>query len=97
MDINTVTRSIMFGDWTNKEINDMIEAIKYARTRLATQTKNSISVGSAVKFTDRSGKTYQGTVTKIMQKNAVVKTMYGNYRVPANMLEQAVGIGEVAA
>lgn len=90
LSINDINTAIMFGDWTNDNINSMIAAIKYARNQLGKNAKRSLVIGDAVRFVGRSGRSYNGSITKIMQKNCVVRTTCGtSYRVPANMLEKA--------
>lgn len=71
---------------SNEDLNQLIEAIKYRRSQLAKRTTAAITNGSKVSFTGRNGLTIYGTVTKVMQKNVIVNTNRGNYRVPANML-----------
>ena len=87
--INDVNTAIMYGDWTNDQINSMVAAVKYARSRLGQQAKRELAVGDAVKCVSRVGYAYSGMVTKIMKKNCLVRTQNTVYRVPANMLEKA--------
>jgi hypothetical protein len=89
-DIQQVNRAIMFGKWTNIELESMIDAIKFARAGLAKQNKRAFRPGDAVKFTsNRNGLTYTGTVNKVKIKFILVKTNAGLFNVPANMLEAA--------
>lgn len=74
------------GHATDDEIRCMIEAIKMRRAWLTRQNIRAIVTGDKVSFTGRNGLTLTGTVTKVMQKNVIVNTPRGNYRVPANML-----------
>lgn len=86
--IQQLNSAIMFGNWTNTEIESMISAIKFARTQIAKQQARALRVGDAVKFTsNRNGRTYQGTVDKIKIKYILVNTPQGRYNVPASMLE----------
>lgn len=88
MNIAAINQSIMQGTWTNEDIESMIGAVKYARSRLAQRAKRSMSVGSLVQFTSsRSGRVVQGNVRKIAIKYVTVDTPEGAWRVPANMLE----------
>ena len=50
-DIQQVNHAIMFGQWTNIEIQSMVDAIKFARANLARQNKRAFKVGDTVKFT----------------------------------------------
>ena len=80
---------------SDKDLHGLVEAIKMRRTQLSRQNVRSFVPGSAVKFqSNRTGQVFEGTVTKVMQKNVLVKTTFGSvYRVPANMLQPALGIG----
>jgi len=88
MDIKQVNSAIMFGDWTNVELNSMIDAVKWNRAQLAKQIKYTIKQGTYVKFTSgKTGMVVSGEVEKVAVKYATVKTLGGRYRVPMNMLE----------
>ena len=87
MEINT---EILQGGFTNEQLNSITDAVRFARARLADQTKRTLRVGSQVKFTsNRNGSVYKGTLESIKIKNAIVATQMGRYRVPMNMLEAA--------
>ena len=87
MDIKQVNSAIMFGDWTNVELQSIIDAVKWNRANLAKQIKRSISVGDNVEFTSsKTGRLTRGHVTKIAIKYVTVNTGMGMWRVPANML-----------
>ena len=75
------------GSATDDELRNIIEAIKMRRAWLTRQNIRAIVTGDKVSFTGRNGLTLTGTVTKVMQKNVIVNTSRGNYRVPANMLQ----------
>ena len=88
--IQQINKAIMFGTWTNTELSSMIDAVKWARTQLTKDVKNSIKPGQMVKFTSsKTGKTLVGDVTKIAIKYVTVRTPQGLWKVPANMLEAA--------
>ena len=90
MTIQEINNEIAFGTWSNDQLNSMIDAVKYARTRLAQRSKSSLAVGKMVKFTsNKTGRTMVGDVTKIAIKYVTVRTPAGLWRVPANMLEAA--------
>ena len=88
MDIKQINTEIITGTWTNKDLESMIDAVKFARARLTQDTKRSLRIGATVKWTS-SKNPYgeQGTVQKIAQKYVTVNTGKGLWRVPANMLE----------
>jgi len=86
--IKDINSSIMFGSFTNEELNSIADAVKYARSQLGKTIKRSIATGDKVMFTStRNGMTYTGTVSKINIKYVIVNTPSGGFRVPANMLE----------
>lgn len=87
--IQEIKAAIISSNLSIDELNQVVEAVKYARTQLGRQVARSISVGSQVRFTGRDGRTFTGTVQGIKIKNAVVNTAQGNYRVPMSMLEAA--------
>ena len=87
MDITAVKSAIMLNGYTNAQLNEISEAIKYARSQLVHEVKRSIRVGDRVEFKDsRIGYTHSGSVLKINIKYVQVATSKGTYRVPANML-----------
>jgi len=87
MDINVLKTQIMLNGYSNDELNELGEAIKYARNQLGREVKRSMRVGDRVEFTDsRIGHVHQGSVIKINIKYVHVATPKGTYRVPANML-----------
>lgn len=90
MNIKEINSAIMFGTWSNTELNSMIDAVKFARASLAQQAKRALRLGSTVKFTStKTGQTLEGTVDKIAIKYVTVRTAQGLWRVPANMLSLA--------
>lgn len=90
MDILQVNSAIMFGDFTDVELNSIVDAVKFRRKVLVDRSKRSITIGSEVSFHSiKRGIQVHGTVTKIAHKYVTVKTMAGLWRVPANMLSVA--------
>jgi hypothetical protein len=90
MDINTINGAIMRGGYSNDDLNSIMDAVKYARSKLGRAKLRSFGVGDAVKFTsNRNGRVYQGVVEGVKIKNVIVNTAMGRFRVPANMLESA--------
>lgn len=88
--IQDVNSAIMFGDFTNDQLNSIIAAVKYRRAQMIKQNTRSFMLGDTVKFTsNRNGVTYTGTVNKIKIKYVLVRTNAGLFNVPANMLEAA--------
>jgi len=88
MNAKEIAHAISFNKWNNDDLNCFIDAVKYARSQLARQTKRNLMPGDTVKFTStRNGVTYTGTVNKVKIKYVLVRTNAGLYNVPANMLE----------
>ena len=87
MNVSQINTAIIQGTFTNEQLNSMIDAVKFARSRLAQQIKFTVRAGAEVKFTSsKNGMTYTGTVEKMAIKFATVKTAQGRWKVPANML-----------
>jgi hypothetical protein len=87
MNVSQINTALITGSFTNEQLTSVIDAVKFARGRLAQTTKVSLRIGSTVEFTStKTGITMQGHVTKIAIKYVTVKTNQGLWRVPANML-----------
>jgi len=88
--IQQINQAIMFGNFTNDELNSIGDAIKFSRSQIVNQNKREMRVGTLVKFTSsRTGMPVTGTVQKINRKFIIVREngkAFGNWRVPANML-----------
>ena len=88
MNIQQINTAIISGTWTNQDLESMIDAVKFARSRLATTMKFQVRAGTKVKFhSSKRNQTFEGTVTKMAQKYATIQTNSGLWKVPANMLE----------
>jgi hypothetical protein len=86
--IKEINQAIMFGSFTSAELISIGDAIKFNRAQLNKQVKQSVTLGTKVKFTsNRNGMTYTGTVRKIAIKFITVDTGQTLWKVPANMLE----------
>jgi hypothetical protein len=87
MNITQINTGILQGTFTNTELSSIIDAVKFARARLAQQTKRELMLGDNVNFTStKTGLNVTGVVIKIAIKYVTVKTVSGLWRVPANML-----------
>ena len=87
MTIRTVTQEIIAGNFTNDELGSIIEAVKFAKSRLQKSTIRGLRIGDPVTFTSsKTGQTVKGMVQKIAIKYVTVKTNIGLWKVPANML-----------
>jgi len=87
MNAEQIKFEIMGSKFTNDQLNEIIDAVKYARARITERNKRSLRMGDQVSFTSsKTGRVMQGTVEKIAIKFVTVKTNMGLWRVPANML-----------
>ncbi len=88
--IQEVNTSIMFSNFTNEQLNSIMDAVTYARAQLRKEKIRSFTRGDAVKFySTKRGITVTGTVSKVAIKYVTVSTTQGLWKVPANMLEAA--------
>lgn len=86
--INNVTQAIMFGNFSNEDLEAVSQAIRYRRAQLGKEVKRAMAPGVAVKFYHpKQGRDITGTVNRIKQKYILVDTTQGRYNVPANLLE----------
>jgi hypothetical protein len=89
-EIQQINSSIMFGSFSNDQLDSIIMAVKFARNQIAKQTKYTLVKGAKVKFTSsRTGQTVVGEVTEVKRKFAHVRSGMTNWRVPMNMLSAA--------
>jgi hypothetical protein len=90
-DISEINRAIISGNFTNDQLTSIIDAVKFARAQIMQKNKNTLTVGTKVKFTNsRNGMVITGDVQKINRKFVIVKTgPLNTWRVPANMLSAA--------
>jgi hypothetical protein len=87
MSIQTVNAEILAGNFTNEQLGSIIDAVKFARARLAEKNKRSLSLQSNVEFfSSKTGRPMRGFVKKIAIKYVTVDTGKGLWRVPASML-----------
>jgi phage gpG-like protein len=88
MDFSQIVNSINNTSLTNQQLDEIAQAVKYARAQLASRVSRSLSEGDTVQFrSNKNGRTISGTLESIKIKNAIVATPLGRYRVPMNMLE----------
>lgn len=93
MTFEQIHSAIVSGTFTNQQIRGLIQAVEYARERLAKQNIQSLAVGDTVSFvSSKTGDTEQGRITKIAVKNLHVKTASGHWRVPANMVSRVADL-----
>ena len=88
--IQQVNSQIMFGSFTNEQLDSILMAVKFRRGQLTKETKRALMLGDVVKFTHpRTGRTHHGSVVKINIKNIKVRDGITTWNVPANMLTVA--------
>jgi LysM repeat protein len=88
MDIKQINSAIMFGTFTNTELESIMSAVQYARAQLRAVKIRTFTKGDTVKFHSiKRGVTVTGTVTKVAIKYVTVKDGVTLWKVPANMLE----------
>lgn len=86
-DVRDILVSIQTSNLSNEDLNLIIDAVKFSRSRLSREIKGSLAVGDRVSFhSSKRGQTMQGTVKKVAIKYVTVDTGAGLWRVPANML-----------
>ena len=89
-EIQQINSAIMFGSFTNTELESIISAVQYAKAQLRKEKIRSFTKGDNVKFHSiKRGVTVTGTVTKVAIKYVTVKDGVTLWKVPANMLEAA--------
>ena len=88
--IQQVNSAIMFGEFSNTELDSIISAVQFAKASLRKHNIRQFAKGDTVKFhSTKRGVTVTGTVTKVAIKYVTVKDGAMLWRVPANMLEAA--------
>lgn len=88
LSIQEINRNIMYGTWTNDELNLIMSAVQCARSQLRQEKIRTFTKGDTVKFHSvKRGVTVTGVVTKVAIKYVTVKDGAMLWRVPANMLE----------
>jgi len=97
MNVKDINTAIVTGSFTNEQLSSIIDAVKFARSRLTQSIKFSLKIGDNVNFTSsKTGQNYTGVVMKVAIKYVTVKTITGLWRVPANMLTKVADEREYA-
>ena len=91
--IQQVNSAIMFGEFSNTELDSIISAVQFAKASLRKHNIRQFAKGDTVKFhSTKRGVTVTGTVTKVAIKYVTVRDnnpgsyTSGLWRVPASML-----------
>lgn len=86
--IADIRSALIGGNFTNDELEQVAQALRFARTQIGRQTIRSLRTGDTVKFTSpKTGVTFRGTVDKVKIKYILVATPQGRYNVPASLVE----------
>ena len=86
--IQDVNSAIMFGDFTNEQLNSIITAVKYRRGQITKDKVRSFWNGDNVKFVHpKTGRVHFGVVSKVKIKFVSVREGSINWNVPATLLE----------
>ena len=91
--MNTVLTAVKAIHKANRdELNQIIAAVKLQQTFLAKQNARAFTVGEAVSFKDKQGRTVVGTVRKVNIKTVLVDSpSQGRWKVTASMLRSLEG------
>ena len=91
MNIQAINTAIITGSFTNTELDSISDAIKFAKSRIASQLSCTLGKGSKVSLSHaKLGGRVFGTVLKVKIKKADVKLDSGQtYTVPLSMLSVA--------
>jgi uncharacterized protein YkvS len=83
-----IVSTIIQSKFTNDELNTIIEAVKFARSRIAQQNTFSIRVGAKVQFkSSKTGLMIEGVVEKVNPKTIIVRTApFEKWKVSASLL-----------
>ena len=86
-----IARAIIANGYSNDELNNIADAIRFARTQLTRRNASTFVIGSRVAFVNsKTGVRFTGKVNKVKQKFVLVDTDVGvRYNVPAAMLVAA--------
>lgn len=84
--VREIKSAIISSDLSNDDLNELVMAIRFARTQLVKEVKNTLRVGATVQYNGRNGLT-QGRLVKIARTFATVQVGQTSWRVPMNMLE----------
>jgi len=85
-----IRSAIVAGKFTVAELEEITQAVKFARNQLSRKNVYSFRSGDLVKFTNpKTRVTFTGTVDRVKTKYVLVQTNQGRYNVPAVLLESA--------
>jgi hypothetical protein len=88
--IQEVNSAIMFGEFTNEQLQSILHAVKYRRAQITKLNVRNFWNGDNVKFVNpKTGRVHVGVVSKVKIKFITVREGNTSWNVPASMLEAA--------
>ena len=86
-----IARAIIAGNYSNDELTNISDAVRFARAQMIHKNTGSLVIGTNVKFTHpKTRRVHYGVVKKVKIKNiTVLENGSTSWNVPANMLEAA--------
>lgn len=86
--ISQVNGAILGGGFTIDQLASVVDAVKFARSQIAKDTKRQLRVGVKVSFRNsRTGMTMSGSVKSVAIKFASIDCgASGSWKVPVSML-----------
>lgn len=88
MDIKAINTAIVTGNFTIADLDAINDAVKFARSRLATRAKVTLGKGSKVKVNHDKVRGIIGTVLKVKIKKADVDFNGKIFQVPLAMCQE---------
>lgn len=86
MNISEINTAIIHGSFSNDDLTSIIDAVKFARSKLGRQNIYSFRPGAKVQFTNKQGRIVVGEVVDVKVKNVIVQVAMTRWKVPASML-----------
>jgi tRNA(Ile2) C34 agmatinyltransferase TiaS len=87
-DLRNILIDIRNGDFTNDDLNLIIEAVKFKRTQNGREAARTLRIGEQVTFNGKTGPVV-GRLEQIKIKKAIVVSGFTRWNVPLSMLEAA--------
>ena len=87
MDIKAINTAIVTGKFTIADLDSIQDAVKFARSQLATQAKFTLGKGSKVRVNHDKVRGVIGTVIKVKIKKADVDFGGKIFQVPLSMCQ----------
>lgn len=85
-DLSLILKGIRQGNFSNDDLNLIIESVKFARAQNARKAANTLKLGEQVRFNGRKGPVV-GRLEQIKIKKAIVVSGMTRWNVPLSMLE----------